>query len=70
MCAVAEFDLSLPLWSLLMLTEAYKGNELHTLLVDNVNAKNMNNADMQPSYKHEISMTKKQNKLFFLLHLC
>ena len=49
--AVVEFDLSLPLWSVLLLTEVYKGNVLHKLLEDNVNAKNMNNVDMQPSCK-------------------
>ena len=58
--AVVEFDLSLLLWSLLLLTGVYKGNVLHTLLVDNVNAKNMNNADMQMSYmSRKISTTRK-----------
>jgi hypothetical protein len=45
MTAVELESSSLPL---LLLTE-YKGNALHTLLVDNVNAENMDNADMQPS---------------------
>lgn len=40
--------------------ELYKGNELHMLLVDNVNVKNMNNADMQMSY---INKTKNFQRL-------
>ena len=40
--------------------ELYKGNELHMLLVDNVNVKNMNNADMRMSY---INKTKNFQRL-------
>ena len=40
--------------------ELYKGNELHMLLVDNVNVKSMNNADMQMSY---INKTKNFQRL-------
>jgi hypothetical protein len=66
---VVEVDLWLLLWSssssLLLLIEVYKGNELlHTLLVDNVNAKNMNNVDKQPSYINEkINFIDSKNKL-------
>ena len=54
MFAVVEMMMKMAVeldWSplaLLLLTE-YKGNVLHTLLVDNVNAENMDNADMQLS---------------------
>lgn len=49
------FDSSLPLLLLLLLTGVYMGNALHTLLVDNVNAENMDNVDMQPTYITENS---------------
>ena len=48
-----EFDSSS---SSLLLTELkHKGNVLHTLLVDSVNAKYMDNADMQPSYNENFN---------------
>lgn len=60
--AVVEFDL-LSLWSLSLSTEVYKDNELHMLLVDNVNAKNMDNADMQTSYITKFQRLKDKNKI-------
>lgn len=48
--------------------ELYKGNELHMLLVDNVNAKNMNNADMQMSYINKrriFNDSKIKSEIFF-----
>jgi hypothetical protein len=66
------FDLSLSLRSLLLLTEVYKSNVLHTLLVDNVNAKNTNNADMQTSYITKFQQLKNKNKItgfFFTIGL-
>jgi len=57
--AAAEFD---SLWLLLMLMLAEvmrKGNVLHTLIVDNVNVKHMNNVDMQLLSCKNISTLKK-----------
>ena len=61
------FDLSWSLLLLLLLTGVYKGNVRHTLLVDNVNAKNMNNAGMQTFYAMKCQRPNKIKK--FQLHL-
>lgn len=58
MKTAVEFDSS---WLPLLLL-GYKGNVLHTLLVDNVNAENMDNADMQRPYKTIFSTTRKTKK--------
>ena len=61
-----ESDLSLSVWSLLLLTGVYKGNELHMPLVDNVNAKNTNNADMPLSYITRFQRLDTKNRIKIL----
>lgn len=66
------FDLSLSqrsLLLLLLLTGVYKGNVRHMLLVDNVNAKNMNNAGMQTFYAMKCQRPNKWIKKSFFNYI-